>query len=117
MYVPSESARLLPPAQGRVLEAKGCVLLLNLRSNTLQHHPAHSQPEVASECQTGVTIAPSERLAAVLSDLKQCIWVTKLGKHSFSESIKTKPSVYCKNTHSSNTCPYVQTKENHRNQP
>lgn len=100
-----------------ILEAKDCALLLNLSSNTLHHHSDSSHHEVASGCQKGVTVASSKRLMAVLSSLKQCIWGTKLGKHYFSKSIKNKPSMYCKNTCSSNTCPYVQNKETHHNQP
>ena len=100
-----------------ILEAKGCAFLLNLSSNTLQCHPASSHREAASGCQKGVTVTPPEWPTPVLSSLKQCTWGTKLGKHYFSKSIKNKPSRYCKNTCSSNTCPHVQAKETHHNQP
>lgn len=99
-----------------ILEAKGCALLLNLSRNTLQCHSASSHHEVAAGCQKGVTVAPSETLTAVLSGLKQCLWGTKSGKYCFSKSIKNKPPMYCKNTCSSNTCPYAQTKETQHNQ-
>lgn len=102
--------------------------ILHLPANAAPHHAAPCRPRAVQSCYI-LAVTPcsvnlpahtfwvSERChcrtfretAGGPSGLKHCICGMTLWKQCFSKSIKTKPSMYCKNTK------LVQTKQTHHN--